>query len=99
MGPTILRILLWKYKASLYILPPEFNIRSKVLLEKVKQNKNIFGTDHMSPRIFHMHTYEKIYKNKINKILTSEEISVKRQKERMKSIIEYLARLICLKIN
>ena len=75
-----LRILLWKYKASLYILPPEFNIRSKVLLEKVKQNKNIFGTDHMSPRIFHMHLYEKIYKNKINKILTSEEMIIEAAK-------------------
>ena len=69
-----LRILLWKFKASLYILPPEFNIRSKKLLEKVKENKSIFGENHMSPRIYHMHLYDEIYKNKIQKTLDIEEI-------------------------
>ncbi len=62
-----LRILLWKYKASLYILPPEFNVRSKKLLEKVKNNKTIFGEDHMMPRIYHMHINEDIYKSKKTK--------------------------------
>ena len=76
-----LRILLWKFKASLYILPPEFNIRSKRLLEKVKQNKYLFGEDHMSPRIFHMHLYDQIYKNKIKKILDVDEILVKAKEE------------------
>ncbi len=61
-----LRILLWKSKASLYILPPEFNIRSKKLLAKVKKNKDLFGVEHMSPRIYHMHLYDDIYKKKIN---------------------------------
>ncbi len=60
-----LRILLWKSKASLYILPPEFNIRSKKLLAKVKKNKVLFGVEHMSPRIYHMHLYDDIYKKKI----------------------------------
>ncbi len=62
-----LRMLLWKNKASLYILPPEFNVRSKKLLEKVKNNKNIFGEDHMMPRIYHMHINEDIYKSKKTK--------------------------------
>ena len=69
-----LRILLWKFKASLYILPPEFNIRSKKLLQKVKENKSIFGKNHMSPRIYHMHIYEEIYKNKLKKTLDIDEI-------------------------
>tara|TARA_Y100000589_G_scaffold221027_1_gene208641 strand:- start:3884 stop:4792 length:909 start_codon:yes stop_codon:yes gene_type:complete len=69
-----LRILLWKYRASLYILPPEFNIRSKKLLEKVRENKSIFGKDHMSPRIYHMHINSEIYKNKKHKPLDIDKI-------------------------
>lgn len=69
-----LRILLWKFKASLYILPPEYNIRSKTLLEKVRNNKHIFGKDHMSPRIYHMHIFKNIYGEKIFKELQSDEI-------------------------
>ena len=69
-----LRILLWKTNASLYILPPEFNIRSKKLLEKIKKNKKILGEDHMSPRVYHMHLYDEIYKNKIKKVLSKDEL-------------------------
>ena len=76
-----LRVLLWKYKASLYILPPEFNIRSKKLLEKVKQNKHIFGQSHMSPRIYHMHLYDEIYKGDIKKLLTPDQIITKAEEK------------------
>ena len=69
-----LRILLWKTNASLYILPPEFNIRSKNLLKKIKMNKKILGEDHMSPRVYHMHLYDEIYKNKIKKVLSKDEL-------------------------
>ena len=55
-----LRILLWKYKASLYILPPEFNVRSNKLLEKIKNSKQLLGEHHMSPRVYHMHIVENI---------------------------------------
>ena len=76
-----LRILLWKFKASLYILPPEFNIRSKKLLEKVKENKSIFGGDHMMPRIYHMHLYDDIYKNKIKNTIDIDELIKKAQEK------------------
>lgn len=69
-----LRMLLWKNKTSLYILPPEFNVRSKKLLEKVKKNKNIFGEGHMMPRIYHMHINEDIYKTKEFKKISLTEI-------------------------
>lgn len=69
-----LRILLWKNKASLYILPPEFNVRSKKLLEKIKNNKNILGEDHMKPRIYHMHINKDIYKTKEYKHKTIKDI-------------------------
>lgn len=69
-----LRILLWKSNASLYILPPEFNIRSKKLIEKVKENKYIFGEEHMSPRVYHMHLYKEIYTNKIKEVISPEDM-------------------------
>ena len=76
-----LRILLWKNKTSLYILPPEFNVRSKKLLEKVKNNKIIFGEGHMSPRIYHMHINEDIYTTKESKIISLREIVKKAMKK------------------
>lgn len=81
-----LRVLLWKLNASLYILPPEFNIRSKKLLEKVQNNKEILGEYHMSPRVYHMHLYDDIYKSKINKLLSKEEL-IKLAKEKAYKII------------
>ncbi len=81
-----LRILLWKLNASLYILPPEFNIRSKKLLEKVQNNKKILGDYHMSPRIYHMHLYDDIYKSKIKKLLSKDEL-IKLAKEKAYKII------------
>ena len=81
-----LRILLWKLNASLFILPPEYNIRSKKLLEKIKQNKKELGEDHMSPRVYHMHLYDQIYKNKIDKSLPKDEL-IKLAEEKAYKII------------
>lgn len=75
-----LRILLWKSNASLYILPPEFNIRSKKLIEKVKNNKHLFGEEHMSPRVYHLHLYEEIYTNKINEVISLKDMVAKAKK-------------------
>ena len=81
-----LRILLWKTNASLYILPPEFNIRSKHLLKKINMNKKILGEDHMSPRVYHMHLYDEIYKDKIKKVLSKDEL-IKLAQEKAYKII------------
>ena len=59
------RILLWKEKVNIYILPPEYNIRSKKLLERLKNSRDLLGEDHMAPRVYHMHVNEEIYKNKL----------------------------------
>ena len=37
-------------------------------------NKKILGEDHMSPRVYHMHLYDEIYKNKIKKVLSKDEL-------------------------
>lgn len=50
-----LRIALWRTRASLYLLPPEFNVRSKNLIERIHAEKNEFGADHMKPRVHHLH--------------------------------------------
>ena len=59
------RILLWKEKVNIYILPPEYNIRSKKLLERLKNSRDLLGEDHMAPRVYHMHVNEEIYSNKL----------------------------------
>lgn len=69
-----LRILLWRYKALVYILPPEFNVRSKNLIKKVKSLKDKLGKDHMMPRIYHMHVVEDINKIENYPDLSTEEI-------------------------
>lgn len=50
-----LRIALWHSKASLYILPPEYNVRSKNLHERINCELDEFGSDHMKPRVHHLH--------------------------------------------
>ena len=55
-----LRILLWIHNVSLFILPPEYNVRSKDLLSKIKNNKVLLGKNHMKPRIYHMHANKDI---------------------------------------
>ena len=64
----------------------EFNIRSKKLLEKVKNNKEILGEYHMSPRVYHMHLYDDIYKSKINKLIAKDDL-IKLAKEKAYKII------------
>jgi len=53
------RISLWesiKQKdLKLYVLPPEYNIRSKANREKQRRFHHEFGEDHLTPRIYHMH--------------------------------------------
>ena len=57
-----LRILLWNYDISLFILPPEYNVRSKDLLNKIKNSKELLGKNHMKPKIYHMHANKDINK-------------------------------------
>lgn len=82
--PT-LRILLWKYQNSIYLLPPEYNVRSSALLKKVRENKNLFGVNHMKPRIYHMHANKEINKG-IYEDYSSDEI-IEIVKERAYEII------------
>ena len=53
------RVSLWetiKQKdLKLYVLPPEYNIRSKANREKNKRYHDKFGDEHLTPRIYHMH--------------------------------------------
>ena len=75
-----LRILLWNYKSSLYILPPEYNIRSKKLIAKLLRNKGLLGKEHMHPRAYHMHISSQIYDGKYSE-KRPEEILDKLEKE------------------
>lgn len=50
-----LRMALWRTRALLYLLPPEFNVRSKNLLDRINCEKSEFGADHLKPRIHHLH--------------------------------------------
>lgn len=58
-----LRILLWKTKSSIYILPPEYNVRSKNLIKKMRNLKEELGIEHMNVKIYHMHVFKNIHKN------------------------------------
>jgi len=59
--PTF-RTALWQSDVSVYILPPEYNIRSRVNREKQRKLHHEFGEDHLKPRIYHMHA-DKINQN------------------------------------
>lgn len=52
--PTF-RVSLWESKAKLYILPPEYNARSKQNRQKQRTFHHEFGEDHLKERILHMH--------------------------------------------
>lgn len=52
--PTF-RVALWKSNVNFYIMPPEFNIRSKQNRQKQRNLHSQFGEDHLKPRIYHMH--------------------------------------------
>ncbi len=49
------RVSLWETKALLYILPVEYNVRSKQNREKQNIFKNDMGEEHLAERILHMH--------------------------------------------
>lgn len=59
-----LRIALWRSKVKLYILPNEYNRRSKRTKEKcikLRENRDKrFDNDHLKTRIFHFHGLEKM---------------------------------------
>ena len=52
--PTF-RVALWESGVNFYILPPEYNIRSKQNREKQHKFHHEFGSQHLKERIFHMH--------------------------------------------
>jgi len=56
--PTF-RVSLWESKARLYILPPEYNARSKQNREKQRTFHHEFGHEHLRERILHMHHKQK----------------------------------------
>ena len=57
--PTF-RTALWHSDVKLYIMPVEFNIRSKANRQKQVKNKYRFGEEHLKPRIYHMHADTRI---------------------------------------
>tara|TARA_B100001093_G_scaffold518499_1_gene603573 strand:+ start:2069 stop:2929 length:861 start_codon:yes stop_codon:yes gene_type:complete len=56
-----LRIALWNSKVKLHILPPEYNVRSKEVINKIKKIKKKLGPEHMQDRILHMHYSRNIH--------------------------------------
>ena len=58
------RIALWRSKVKLYILPNEYNRRSKGTKEKCinlrEKGDNRFDKDHLKTRIFHFHGLEQM---------------------------------------
>ena len=61
--PTF-RVALWESRLDFYILPPEYNIRSKGNREKQRKFHHEFGPDHLTPRIYHMHVDNRINQGK-----------------------------------
>lgn len=57
-----LRIALWNSKVKLHTLPPEYNVRSKEIIKKIKKNKKKLGHEHMQDKILHMHYSRDIHK-------------------------------------
>ena len=57
--PTF-RVALWESGLDFYILPPEYNIRSKGNRDKQRKFKHEFGEEHLAPRIYHMHADKRI---------------------------------------
>ena len=54
------RISLWESDVNLYVLPVEYNIRSKANREKQVRFHHEFGEEHLKPRIYHMHADTRI---------------------------------------
>lgn len=60
-----LRISLWESPVSLYILPPEFNLRGRRARAHVRKQKKAMGKGHLKPRVIHLHAWESIHKGKV----------------------------------
>jgi len=75
-----LRISLWQSKVSMVHLPPEYNIRSKEIREKVRNHHDKLGESHLCPRIYHMHYDREVHRNKF-KVDTLEELEKKIQEK------------------
>lgn len=52
--PTF-RVAMWQCSMNFYILPPEYNARSKICRRKQIDNHSLYGEDHLKIRIYHMH--------------------------------------------
>tara|TARA_R100000008_G_C3568419_1_gene160533 strand:- start:66 stop:818 length:753 start_codon:yes stop_codon:yes gene_type:complete len=61
--PTF-RVALWKSKLNFYILPVEYNIRSKGNRDKQRKFNHQFGEQHLAARIYHMHADTRINQGK-----------------------------------
>ena len=61
--PTF-RVALWESGLDFYVLPPEYNIRSKGNRDKQRKFNHEFGKDHLAPRIYHMHADSRINQGK-----------------------------------
>lgn len=55
------RISLWASDVRLYVLPVEYNIRSKANREKQDRFHHEFGEEHLKARIYHMHADSRIH--------------------------------------
>jgi hypothetical protein len=58
------RVSVWNSDVSMYVLPVEYNIRSKANREKQVRFHKEFGEEHLKPRIFHMHADTRINRGK-----------------------------------
>jgi len=54
------RISVWQSDVSMYVLPPEYNIRSIANREKQDRFHHEFGEEHLKARIYHMHADKRI---------------------------------------
>jgi len=78
------RIALWNSNVKLHILPSEYNIRSKEIINKIKKTKKILGHEHMQDKILHMHYSRKVHKgnfkiknlNELERILNKKKIKI-----------------------
>ena len=77
-----LRIALWNSKVKLHILPPEYNIRSREVIKKIKKIKKKLGPEHMQDKILHMHYSRNVHKGnfKVKNLMELEKKISKKKK-------------------
>ena len=54
------RVSVWNSDVTMYVLPPEYNIRSVMNREKQDRFHHEFGEEHLKARIYHMHADPRI---------------------------------------